>query len=61
MPRGAMVINYIVSCSQAVASQRKKKRKKKESKNLSGFICKYRSIEDRKIAVQTKVQLPAGI
>lgn len=42
LPRGAMVINYIVSCSQAVASQ-KKERKKKESKNLSGFICKYRS------------------
>lgn len=46
MPRGAMVINFIVSCSQAVASQRKKRKKEKESKNLSGFICKYRSIED---------------
>lgn len=42
MPQGTMVINYIVSCSQAVASQEKKKK----SKNLSGFICKYRSIGD---------------
>lgn len=28
MPQGTMVINYIVSCSQAVASQEKKKKRK---------------------------------